>query len=380
MLQPAALFEAVQKQGIRFFAGVPDSLLKDFCAYVTDHTDGNRHVITANEGNAVALAAGHYLGTAEPALVYLQNSGLGNALNPLISLADRMVYGIPMLLMIGWRGEPGSGDEPQHMKQGSITGALLETIEVPWFELCADTPDVGVVVARACALMCEKGQPVALLVRRGAFEPYRLQKRITTDFPLQREGAIQCIMDWSHADDIFVTTTGKTSREVYEYREFRGDGHGNDFLTVGSMGHASSIALGLAQTRPGQRIICLDGDGAALMHFGALAVMGQSGLSNLMHVVINNGAHDSVGGQPTAGFGIDMTVIAESCGYTQTHSATTLPDIRQALEQLAGDETGSKFLEVRVNKGARNNLGRPATTPQTNKKALMERLGLQEMS
>jgi len=375
MLQPEKTFEQIRAQGVRLFTGVPDSLLADFCAYVTDHAPDSDHVITANEGNAIALAAGHYLGTGEPALVYMQNSGLGNAVNPLLSLADEEVYSLPMLLLIGWRGEPGVKDEPQHVKQGRVMTAMLDAMEVPWFELDASMDDAGEVVAKACGLMRERKIPVALLVRKGAFAKYKLKKDRITDFPMDREGAVKCVVDLLGKDDVVISTTGKTSRELYEYRAARGDGHGSDFLTVGAMGHTASIAMGVARAQPGRHVVCMDGDGSVLMHMGSLAIIGQSGLSNLVHVVINNGAHDSVGGQPTAGFDVDLIGVARACGYTQALSVSEPGEVKSALERLSGSE-GPVLLEIRVNKGARDDLGRPKSSPVENRDALMKRLGL----
>lgn len=375
MLAPDAVLGLLRDQGLDFFTGVPDSLLADFCAYVTDHVDEQSHVITANEGNAIALAAGHYLGTGHPALVYMQNSGLGNAVNPLLSLADEEVYSIPMLMMIGWRGEPGVKDEPQHVKQGRVMTSMLDAMEVPWFELHAGMEDVAAVVAEACALMRERSAPVALLVRKGAFGKYKLQKDVRTSYPMDREGAVKCIVDLLGPSDVVISTTGKTSRELYEYRASRGDGHGNDFLTVGAMGHTASIAMGVAQAQPGRRVVCLDGDGSVLMHMGALAVLGQSGLGNLVHVVVNNGAHDSVGGQPTAGFAIDLVAIARACGYRNALSVSTAEEARTAFAGF-GESAGPVLLEVRVNKGARADLGRPKSSPVENRTALMGQLGV----
>ena len=375
MHQPSEIFAMLRRQGIRFFTGVPDSLLKDFCAYVTDHTAADEHVITANEGNAVALAAGHYFGSKEPALVYMQNSGIGNAVNPLLSLADPEVYRVPMLLMIGWRAEPGVKDEPQHVKQGRVMTEMLDAMEIPWFELCASTPQPDGLLQDACDLMEQRSMPVALLVRKGCFAKYKLQKEVSTDFPLNREGAVQCVIDLLAADDVVVSTTGKTSREVYEYRAARGDGHGNDFLTVGSMGHTSSIAMGVARCQPGRKVVCLDGDGSVLMHMGALAVVGQSGLENFVHVVINNGAHDSVGGQPTVGFQMDLPTVATACGYRAVSRVSEPDRVREEMARLR-DMTGPVLLEIQVNKGARDDLGRPKTSPLENRNAFMQRLGL----
>jgi len=375
MLRSEQVFSLIKEEGIQFFAGVPDSLLKDFCAYVTDHTDEKDHVIAANEGSAVALAAGHFIATGRPALVYMQNSGIGNAVNPLMSLADPEVYSIPMLLMIGWRGEPGVKDEPQHVKQGRIMPALLDALEIPWYCLDANTEDPAGLIADAAATMRQRMGPVAILVRKGTFESYKLQKTVTSAFPLSREEAISCIIDVLRDTDIVIATTGMASRELYECRVRRGDTHSKDFLTVGSMGHAASIAHGSAGSLPGRRVICLDGDGSVLMHMGTLAVIGQSELKNFVHIVINNGAHDSVGGQPTVAFGIDLPAIATACGYREAHTAKTTSEIRAFL-QSSSENGGPVLLEVRVNKGARADLGRPKTSPMENRDALMKQLGV----
>lgn len=376
MLNPKVIFELVRAQGVRFFAGVPDSLLKDFCAYVTDHASDQDHVITANEGNAVALASGHYLGTGEPGLVYMQNSGVGNTVNPLLSLADREVYSIPMLLMIGWRGEPGVKDEPQHVKQGRVMTAMLDAMEIPWFVLDAQTSDPESLIGKACAVMREQMSPVALLVRKDTFEKYKLKKDSAANYPMNREAAVKRVVNSLSADDVVISTTGMTSRELYEYRAARGDGHGNDFLTVGAMGHTASIAMGVARARQERRVVCLDGDGSVIMHMGALAIIGKSGLKNLLHVVINNGAHDSVGGQPTVGFDMSLVRIAEACGYRRALSVSTAEDFDRAFAELTAGQ-GPTLLEVRVAKGARADLGRPKSSPLQNRDAFMKRLGLE---
>jgi len=376
MIQPHYLYKILAGQGITFFAGVPDSLLKDFCAYVTDHVDSSHHVITANEGNAVALSAGHYLGTGRPGLVYLQNSGLGNTVNPLLSLKDPEVYGLPVLLMIGWRGEPGVKDEPQHIKQGRITPALLDAMEIPWQIIDSSTPDIEVIVDTAMKQMLDRSGPAALLVRKGAFAPYVSQKLVQSHYPLVREQAIQRLIEQIDPADRVVATTGMLARELYELRIARGDGIGNDFLTVGSMGHAVSIALGLAGSQPARRVICLDGDGAVLMHMGSLAIVGQSQQQNLIHVVLNNGAHDSVGGQPTCAFAIDLVGVARACGYREALVALEPQEIDQAFATLL-ESKGPSFLEIRINKGVRTDLGRPKSSPTENRDALMNGLGIQ---
>lgn len=368
---PRVLFKALGDNGIDFFTGVPDSLLKDFCAYVTSHAAAGKHVIASNEGTAVALAAGYHLATGKIGLVYMQNSGQGNAANPLISLADPEVYGIPLLLLVGWRGRPGTEDEPQHIKQGKITLGFLDILGIP-YKVLSDSPKAAAQsVRRAKEYMAKHSAPYALVVREGTFEPYQLLEKAETDFELTREGAVKLIIGQLGATDIVVSTTGKMSRELFELREKRREGHGRDFLTVGSMGHASSIALGIAMQKVKRQVFCFDGDGAVIMHMGALAVIGQQGLKNYKHIIFNNGAHDSVGGQPTAGFEVDFTAIAKACGYKQALRAETAKEVREAMEQLKACE-GPAMLEIRVNKGARPNLGRPASTPVENKTAFIK--------
>jgi phosphonopyruvate decarboxylase len=374
MLNCAAVYSLIREQSLSFFTGVPDSLLKDFCAYITDHVPEADHVIAANEGNAVALAMGHFLGTGEPGLVYMQNSGTGNAVNPLLSLADPEVYSIPMLLVIGWRGEPGVKDEPQHVKQGRRMTELLDAMEVPWFLLPSTIEEAGTVIAEAGRAMRDRVGPVAILVRAGTFERYDLKRDVVTSFSMNREDAVKRIAGRLQGEDVIVATTGKTSRELYEYRQAQGT-HGKDFLTVGGMGHTASIAMGIARVRPERLVVCLDGDGSVIMHMGALGVIANAGLANLLHIVINNGAHDSVGGQPTVGYDIDLPGIAIACGYREAASVSEPRELEEQLDRLRGQK-GPVFLEVKVNKGARADLGRPKSTPLANREALMSQLGL----
>lgn len=374
MLDCAAVYSLVREQNFGFFSGVPDSLLKDFCAYITDHVPESDHVIAANEGNAVALAMGHFLGTGEPGLVYMQNSGIGNAVNPLLSLADPEVYSIPMLLVVGWRGEPGVKDEPQHVKQGRRMTELLDAMEIPWFLLPSTMDEAGTVIAEAGRVMRDRMGPVVVLVRAGTFARYDLKRDVVTHFPMNREGAVRCVASQLQEQDLVVATTGKTSRELYEYRQAQ-ETLGNDFLTVGGMGHTASIAMGIARARPERLVVCLDGDGSVIMHMGALGVIAQARLTNFLHVVINNGAHDSVGGQPTVGYDIDLPGIAVACGYRNAVSVSEPHEIEEQLKQLRGRD-GPALLEIKVNKGARKDLGRPKSTPLANREALMSQLGL----
>jgi len=373
MISPGDFFRLLQANAINFYAGVPDSLLKDFCSILDSHAEPGCHFITAHEGSAVALAAGYHLATGQEALVYMQNSGIGNAVNPLLSLADPEVYGIPMLLLIGWRGEPGRADEPQHLKQGRVLLPLLESLEIPAEILPESLEAAATVLSGLLARMRKGSGPAALIVREGTFEPHRATVSSAQPYGLARETALKIILDSLKTDDIVVATTGKASREIYEYRAFCRTGHNRDFLTVGSMGHASQIALGIALKSPGRKVYCLDGDGAAIMHMGGLAVCGSSGPVNFKHIILNNGAHESVGGQPTAGFAIDFLQIAKGCGYRSCLRADSAATLSNALFSLAGSE-GPALLEVRISAGSRPDLGRPKSSPLENKKQLMELL------
>jgi len=372
MLAPSFLFELLKEHGTTFFAGVPDSLLKDFCAYLTDHTTPVEHIIPANEGSAVALAAGHHLATGGIPLVYMQNSGLGNALNPLLSLADPEVYAIPMLLLIGWRGEPGVKDEPQHVKQGKVTPALLEAAGIPYAVLSGEEAAARDQVRLAYEGMKAVQGPYALLVRKDTFSAHTLRSAPANTCLLSREEALKAVAALAEPRDIVVATTGMISRELHEDRTASGLGHARDFLTVGSMGHASQIALAIALHTPGRRIFCFDGDGAALMHLGGFATIGAQRPSNLVHIVFNNGAHDSVGGQPTAGFTVALTGIALSCGYVSACMVDSVEALASAVVQARSG--GPCLIEVRVRRGARKDLGRPTSSPVENKAALMREL------
>ena len=370
MIDCKLFFEGLQERNVSFFTGVPDSLLKDFCAYVADHTSMTEHIISANEGGAIALGCGYHLATGKIPLIYMQNSGIGNAVNPLLSLADKEVYSIPMILMIGWRGEPGVKDEPQHIKQGRVQNKMLESMEIPYKILDSSVKDIPLFLDEVIEMVKQYHSPVAMVVRKDTFNNYELKDDLNSEFGINREQALEAILEVIPLESLIVSTTGKMSREVFEYRERHHQGHQNDFLTVGSMGHCSQIALGIALFTP-VKVICLDGDGAVIMHLGSLAVSGQNGSSNYIHIVINNGAHDSVGGQPTVGLNVNITQVAEALGYKHVISVNNSIDLRTAVDSLL-NKRGPSFLEVKVNKGARNNLGRPTSTPVENKTVLMK--------
>ncbi len=385
MIDTKVFIEALRAHGVSLFAGVPDSLLKEFSGclmQMSGQTDSPRHVITANEGNAVGLAIGHYLATGRPAVVYMQNSGLGNIVNPVCSLADPDVYGVPMLCVIGWRGEPGVKDEPQHKKQGRVTLTQLETLEMPYLVLDAES-DISAALDEIWLKMQARSGPVALVIRKNSLspvgyapgkEPLGWPEGLA---PLYREEAIKTIIELLPEDACVIATTGKAGRELYELRQATGQPQ-RDFLTVGGMGHASSIALGIALNQPKRQVVCLDGDGAFLMHMGAAAIIGNVGdqtcCPNYLHVLLNNQAHESVGGQPTVAGRVDCKAIALACGYKNYASARSVGEIRTALDSLSG-KLGPHFLEIHLWKGARKDLGRPASTPEENKEAVMRHLG-----
>ncbi len=364
-IAPQAFYDLLGENDIDLFAGVPDSLLQDLAAYIDDTAPREKHVITANEGNAVALAGGYHIATGRYAAVYLQNSGLGNMVNPLLSLADAEVYGLPMLLIVGWRGEPGVKDEPQHVAQGRLTLPLLETMGIDHLVLDPDAWQAQ--VTTAIESLRTSHRPVALVVRKGVFARYAGTPR-RTDLTLRREQALEAIIDTIGPADFIVSTTGKTSREVFEIRERRGEGHANDFLTVGGMGHASSIAMGMCLGTD-RDVYCIDGDGAFLMHLGAIPVVAQHARENLRYILINNGAHESVGGQPTVAFDIDIPAILRAGGFAGVETVTTADQIAPAVRRLAASPR--RALVIEVAQGSRADLARPTTTPVQNKNDMM---------
>ena len=367
-IDPREFYDVLVAEGLDLFCGVPDSLLKDLCACIADCVPAGRNVITANEGNAVGIACGYHVSTGRAAVVYLQNSGEGNAVNPLLSIADPDVYSIPMLLVVGWRGEPGVHDEPQHVKQGKVTCSLLEAMDVPYEVLDVDRwrEQVGELSAQ----MWEDARPVALVVRKGAFGAYPFTPE-DNGAPLTREEALEVLLGCLGDDDLVVSTTGKTSREVFEIRERRGQGHSNDFLTVGGMGHTSSIAFGMALGTDAE-VWCIDGDGSMLMHMGALPVMAHGWPDNLRYVVNVNGAHESVGGQPTVARVMDVVGTLQACGFEEVVGATTAEGITAGVGKLRAG--GSRALVLTTRQGSRADLGRPTSTPRENKEAMMAKI------
>jgi len=362
------LFEIV---GSDFYTGVPDSQLKALCNYLMDKygIDPHHHIIAANEGNCTALAAGYHLATGRVPVVYMQNSGEGNIINPVASLLNDKVYGIPMIFIIGWRGEPGIHDEPQHIYQGEVTIKLLEDMDIEPFIIGSDTADDEVIDAmNHFEGVLKQGKDVAFVIRKGALtEAPKVEYK--NEYSMVREEVIRHIVRVSGEDPI-ISTTGKISRELFETREAFSQAHKYDFLTVGSMGHCSSIALGVAINKPEKRIWCIDGDGAVLMHMGAMTVIGANKPGNLVHIVLNNEAHDTVGGMPTVAGNVDLVGVAKSCGYPYAISVDDFDKLDKELE-LAKNRNELSFIEVKCAVGAREDLGRPTTTAIENKEGFM---------
>lgn len=372
MISPKFFIDKLEENNINFFTGVPDSLLKNICAYIEDNKDENHNIIAANEGAAMGLATGHYLATGEIPVVYMQNSGEGNIINPLASLTDKEVYNIPILLIIGWRGRPGVHDEPQHIKQGKVTLPLLETMEIKYTILSKDENEFTNQLNDVIEYMAKTKESFAFVVEKDTFEDYKLQNNQQYEnLEMSREEAIQIVADSLDENAVIVSTTGMISRELFEYRANSNQTHEKDFLTVGSMGHASQIALGIALEKSNHKIYCFDGDGAAIMHMGSMAIIGSKHPENYIHIIFNNGAHDSVGGQPTVGLQINIPEIAKALNYKKVFSIKDRMSLKEVLNKING-EKGPIMLEIQVKKGNRKDLGRPTTTPIQNKEALMK--------
>ena len=365
MIDPKQFYDYLVSKKLNFFVGVPDSLLKNLCACIKENSDSKHNIIAANEGNAVAIASGYHMSSDEFAVVYMQNSGLGNTFNPLLSLADEEVYNIPMLLIIGWRGEPLKKDEPQHVKQGKLTLPLLEVMGIEYLILDDNYQEQ---IDKCYKYMRETNKPIALVVKKDIFKDYDIKKD-KNNYTLTREESLDTIIKKLNDDDFIVSTTGKTSREIFEIREKNNQGHSNDFLTVGSMGHTASIAFGLCLNTD-KSVYCIDGDGSFIMHMGGFAVIGQNPCDNFKYILINNGAHESVGGQPTVAFKIKIPNILKAVGFNTIYEAETVEEINDAIDKMKGMDA----LIIYTKQGSRKDLGRPTTTPIENKQALMKKI------
>ncbi len=373
MLDPGDFYKFLNSIDVNFFTGVPDSLLKSFCGYVADHSPANSHIISSNEGAAVGIGIGYHLATGNIPMVYMQNSGLGNAINPLISLADQEVYSIPMIILIGWRGEPKTKDEPQHIKQGKVMLPMIKSMKMPYETLTGDFKKDKRIVKSLLKKAKESQGPVFLVAKKNIFKEYQytqLVHKVTRKIKRTREDVIRKIIPCFPKNTLIVATTGMASREIFEYRESLDSNQGLDFLTVGGMGHASQIALGIAMKSNNKNIVCIDGDGAAIMHLGSMAIIGQFAPNNFKHILLNNGAHDSVGGQPTVGFDLDFTKLAKSFGYKIVGTKNN-QSISESVQELFSSN-GPSFLELKIRCGSRADLGRPTKSPKENKNSFMQ--------
>ena len=347
--------QELEKNGVTFFTGVPDSYLNGFNNYLKANIPTDRNIITANEGNAIALASGYYFSTGNIPVVYMQNSGFGNCVNPLLSLADKHVFSVPIILIIGWRGEPGTsdGEREQHIMQGKISGQLLDIMEIPYRIMSEET--ISDDVTELITIAKRTSAPVAFLVPNGVLTEKK-NNQPDDCYPMSREEAISVILDNMPAGTVYSATTGRATRELYAQRIIRGESHEYDFLNIGSMGHASSVAMGIAMSKPDRRVVCLDGDAAAIMHMGAMTMISRMAIPNFIHIVLNNGAHESVGGQPSAGHTIDFTTIAQGCGYyTVGHPVTNQEELLAAIKDCLGSYRAS-FMDIRIHSGIRSDL------------------------
>ncbi len=374
MLDPGEFWLNFESLGVNFATGVPDSLLKEFCYFLQDHLPEKKHIIAANEGSSIALATGHYISTEKPALVYMQNSGIGNAINPLLSLADEKVYSIPIILVVGWRGEPGVKDEPQHLKQGEVMIDLLKVMRIKYRVINSDDSDEMEIAKTAYEQAMKSQTPYVLLVKKGTFKSNSPEVKDTSNNFLNRELVIETITKHLPSNSVVVSTTGHISRELYEIRKKYNSNEKIDFLTVGSMGHSSQIALSIAINKPNLNVFCIDGDGSLLMHMGCMAINGNLGLENFNHIVLNNGSHGSVGGQPTVGFDTNFINIAKSCNYKNLYGPIDdLSKLRLNLKKSILED-GPTFIEVYVDNVSRKDLGRPKESPLDNKLEIIKKL------
>lgn len=373
MVNQEQLFNSLEEQGIDFFTGVPDSLLNDFCLYLCNHYGNDRHIMAANEGNAIAIAAGHYLATGNIPVVYMQNSGIGNATNPLLSLAHESVYGIPMILVIGWRGDPSIKDHAQHKKQGELTPVLMKDMDIP-YEILDDDESVIEKFKWAAKKTKEISSPVALIAKKGILTQKVKHQEYPESTFMNREEAISAVIDVFGSDAIYLATTGRATRELHEQLKLHGIADGHEFLNVGSMGHVSSVALGMAIAQPDKKVVVFDGDAATVMHMGSLATIGRYQPRNLIHIVLNNGVNESVGGQPSAGQIVDLTQIAKACGYITSSIYIEKSSELKTMVEILSEADKPAFIDVHVRQGIRKDMPKLDVDHKEEKFNLMRQL------
>ena len=373
MVNQQDLFEALDRLGVKFFTGVPDSLLNDFCLYMTNNIPDNRHVMAANEGNAIGIAAGNYMATGNIPLVYMQNSGIGNATNPLLSLTHDCVYGIPLILVIGWRGDPSINDHAQHKKQGELTPVLMKDMDIP-YEILDNDETVIEKFTWAVKKAKEISSPVALIAKKAILTQKEKKQVYPESQLMNREEAVSAVLDVFGADAVYLATTGRATRELNEQLKAHGIGEGHEFQNVGSMGHVSSVGLGIALARPDKKVVVFDGDAAAVMHMGALATNCRYKAGNLIHIVLNNGVNESVGGQKSSGQVINLTEVARACGYrTPGHAVKTKEELQKILKTASIEEM-PLLIDVHVRQGIRSDMPKLNINHKAQKEALMKNL------
>lgn len=371
MITCEQFYAQTKQHDLLLYAGVPDSTFKEWLQFLDEAPADLRHIAVSNEGDAVSLVSGYYLGSRRIGVVYMQNSGLGNTVNPITSLADRDVYSIPMILMIGWRGMPGMKDEPQHKKMGRITLPMLDTLEIPYAMVPEQPEELQNVFDQAVQWVQKNNGPYALVVRHGTFAPYQSKKTLQQPWTLCREDAVKMVAEALRNHQAIVATTGKISRELYEYRDALQQGHSQDFYTVGSLGCCVSIAMGIALTQPQRDLVVFDADGSALMHLGSWATVGAYHPTNLKHIIFDNETYESTGAQPCHSKGVSFPEIAKACGYQYTKQVTSQEQLQQTLPSFL-QSSGPSLLVIKVQSGSRSNLGRPKTSPLENKSAFMD--------
>ncbi|MCX6583103.1 MAG: phosphonopyruvate decarboxylase [Candidatus Aminicenantes bacterium] len=365
MISPVDFSKKLHELGFETAVGVPDSTFKGLISYFSTQ-DRFRHVIAANECEAMGIAAGYYLAHREPALVYMQNSGFCKTLNPYTSMLSEDVYGIPALLLVGWRGEPGQKDEPQHKMMGRIMTDLFKVMEIEYSVLEESQWESQLTSARD--YLNRRRRPYIIAVKSKLFAEFKSPQKEESRAAMTREEALNIIVENTSHRAVFISTTGKTSRELFEIRQQKGQTHGSDFYTVGSMGCASAIAFGVGLAESDREVFILDGDGAAIMQLGTMATIGHYKNPRLKHIILDNHAHESTGGQPTVSAGIDFIAIGRACGYENVAAVDNAADLKKSLQALENNGQLS-LLAVQIKKGSRSDLGRPTTTPQENRDA-----------
>ncbi|MBT2789577.1 phosphonopyruvate decarboxylase [Paraburkholderia strydomiana] len=391
MIEAAQFVEAARDRGFDWYAGVPCSYLTPFINYVLQD-ESLHYVSAANEGDAVALIAGVALGardergggTRRRGITMMQNSGLGNAVSPLTSLT--WTFRLPQLLIVTWRGQPGVADEPQHALMGPVTPAMLDTMEIPWETFPTEADAIGPALDRAIAHMDETGRPYALVMQKGSVAPYELkagavgERRVPATARSQfanvaaselasRHDALKKVIAHTPIEStVVLASTGFCGRELYAI-----DDRPNQLYMVGSMGCVTPFALGLALARPDLHVVALDGDGAALMRMGAFATLGAYGPSNLTHVLLDNGAHDSTGGQATVSSQVSFAGVAAACGYASAVESDDPAVLDQLFESAPLD--GPRFARLVIRRGTPDGLPRPTITPPDVKTRLMRHIG-----